>query len=238
VDRLAISAINQLLRGPCLAADPISRRVRLPSGAFHDDEAKQPAHPVAGIFAEHALARRQRVTRTYLQEGRRMIDASIEQGRIAHRKLERSDRDALAKADGHGFERTPARTRTQRMAALLELDRNRPKKAHLPQPVFLPLRSDLVGDLGGADVRAFLHDLGNRADASERVRIVDKVTIGWKYLRAVVLLTERPDYAAFHRHRDREWLESRAQLVNPLRCSVEASVGRRRSRRVRINLGQ
>ncbi len=161
VDRLAIAAVDQLLSGACLAADTVAGRIGLLAGALHYDQAQQAAHPIARILAEDALARRQRVVRPDLEQGRGMIDAAVEQRCIAHRQLQRRDRDALAKADGHGFERTPPRTRCERMSTLLELDRHRTEEAHLPEPVFLPLRAKLVGDLGGADVGAFLHDLGD-----------------------------------------------------------------------------
>ena len=119
-----------------------------------------------------------------------MIDAAVEQGRIAHRQLQRRDRDALAEADRHGLERTPARAGCQRAAALPEFDRNRTGEAHLLQPFFLPHRAELVGDLRGADVGAFLHDLGNRADAAERVGVVDQMAIGGKDVGAIILLPE------------------------------------------------
>ena len=41
-----------------------------------------------------------------------------------------------------------------------------PVKPIFPRPIFLPLGAELVRNLSGADVGAFLHDLGDRAHAS------------------------------------------------------------------------
>ena len=109
VDRLAIVAVDQLLRGAGLAADAIAGRIGLLASPLHHHEAQERAHLVARVFGEHPAAGAERVVRAALQDRRRMIDAAVEQGRVAHRELKRRNRDALAEADRHRFERPPAR---------------------------------------------------------------------------------------------------------------------------------
>ena len=111
-----------------------------------------------------------------------MIDAAIEQGRVAHRELKRRDRNALAKADGHGFEWPPAGAGCQRTAALPKLNLRLVEEAHLLEPRLLPLCPEPVGDLGHADVGAFHHDFGDRALAAERVRVVDEMAVSGQRL--------------------------------------------------------
>src|SRR5205809_4996337 len=102
-----------------------------------------------------------------------MIYAAVEQSRIAHGELKRCDCDALAEANGHCLERTPARSGIQSASALLQLNLDPVEKAHLLQPGLLARRSDLIGDLSHPDVGAFHHDLGHRALATERMSVMN-----------------------------------------------------------------
>ena len=117
-------AVEQFFRGSGLAADAVAGRVGLLAGAIDNDQTEQCAHLVAGILGEHAMALGGGVAGTDLEQGRGAIDAAVEQSRIAACKVQRSDRDAVAEADGQGFERAPARSRRQGPAALLEFDLN------------------------------------------------------------------------------------------------------------------
>ena len=66
------------------------------------------------------------------------------------------------------------------------------EEAHLLEPGLLPLLAELVGNLRHADVGAFHHDLGDRALAAERVRVVDEVAVGRQHLRAIYDLADGP----------------------------------------------
>src|SRR6185369_11591707 len=99
VDGLTIVPVDQLLCCAGLPSDAVARRVRPLARALHDDEPEERAHLVARLLAEDALARRKRMAGTDLEQGRRMIDAAVEQGRIAHRQMYWSDRDSLAETD-------------------------------------------------------------------------------------------------------------------------------------------
>src|SRR3954454_14802321 len=108
-----------------------------------------------------------------LEQGRGAIEPAIEQRRIACRQVQRSDCDAVAEADRHRLEWTPARAGGQRPGTLPELNRDGIEQAHLFEEILLPLSADLVRDLGGPDVRAVLHDLRDRALSPVRLGIVD-----------------------------------------------------------------
>src|SRR5881394_3301597 len=99
----------------------------------------------------------------------------------------------MAEADRHGFEWPPPRARGQGAAALLQFDADGSEEAHLSKEGLLALGADLVGDLGHADVRAFLHDLGDGARAPKRMGVVDDVAVDVQLLRAIVDLAEALD---------------------------------------------
>ena len=80
-----------------LPSDAVARRIGLPAGAVRNDEAQQRAHFVAGIFGEDSASARRGVLAVDLQQGRRAVDAAVEQGRIAACKVQRSDGDARPK---------------------------------------------------------------------------------------------------------------------------------------------
>src|SRR4029079_3793245 len=105
VDGLAVAAVDQLLRGAGLATDTVAGRIGFAAGALHHHQAEDGAHPVARVLAEHAAPRGQRMVPTALEDRRRIIDAAVEQGRIAHRELQRRDGDALTETDRHRLER-------------------------------------------------------------------------------------------------------------------------------------
>ena len=168
-----------------------------------------------------------RVTRADLQDRRRVIDAAVEQGRIAHRQLQRRDGDALAEADRHRLERAPARARSERTAALLQLDLGLVEEAHLLEPSLLPVLAQLVGDLRHSDVGAFHHDFGDRALAAERMRVVNEMAVGRQNLWAIHDLRGSGDDARIHRHGERERLEGRSQLEHAERRAVEHLIGSR-----------
>jgi hypothetical protein len=123
--------------------------------------------------------------------------------------VQRSDGNAVAVADRHALDLVPLSSWGQGTAALLELDLDLVEEAHLAEEFLLPGRAQLVGDLGGADVGTFLHDLGHRTGATERVRIIDRATRDVQLPRAVIHLAHRFDGAGIHRHGDREGLEGR-----------------------------
>src|SRR5205823_4210151 len=162
----------------------------------------------------HAAARRHRMSAVDLEQGRGAIDATIEQGRITRGEMQRSDGNAVAETDRHRLERAPARTGGQRPATLPELNRDGIEETHFLEEILLPLSANLIGDLRCADVGAVLHDLGDRALASVRFGVVDDVAVDVEFVWAIVDLAERLDDAAVHRHRDRERLEGRAELVD------------------------
>src|SRR4051812_33164728 len=78
VDRLAIMAVDHLLRRAGLAADAIARRIGLLARALHHNQPKQGAHAVAGVLGEDAPALWKRVIGTALQNRGRVIDAAVE----------------------------------------------------------------------------------------------------------------------------------------------------------------
>ena len=99
-----------------------------------------------------------------LEQGRRAIDAAVEQGRIAGREVQRRDRDAVAVADGHrrrsGSSSRPESACGRAPSARSRPGRGSPSSRGTPAAASAP---SCVGDLRGADVGAFLHDLGDRA---------------------------------------------------------------------------
>ena len=178
VDRLAIAAADHLLGGAGLAADPIAGRIGLLAGALGHDQAQQRPHLVAGFLGEDAVPGADRMVAVDLEHRRRAIDAAVEQGRIAGGEVERRDGDAMAEADGHRLDRTPVGARSQRAAALASArSATLSRKPIFLRNAFCRSRPELVGDLRGADVGAFLHDLGDRAGAAERVRVVDRAAV-------------------------------------------------------------
>ena len=202
------------LRGAGLAADAITRRVGLLARALGDHQPQQAAHLVAGFLAEHPAARRNLVLRVDLEQRRGPIDAAVEQRRIASREMQRGDGDAMAEADGHRLEPGSSSARGQRAAAFSQLDLDLVEEAHLLEEFLLPRGTDLLGDLRGADVGAFHHDLGDRAGAVEGVGVVDRPPGDMQFAGAIVHLAHRLDDPAIHRHRHGERLEGRSQLVD------------------------
>src|SRR4051794_36916615 len=152
-------AVEQLLGGAGFSAHAIAGRVGLPARTLGYHKADQRPHLVAGVLRKHAPARRYWMVAVDLQQGCRMIDPAIEQGRISGGEMKRRHCDSVAKADRHRLEGSPARSGGQSAAALLQLDRNRIEKTHLLEEELLPLGANLVRDLRRADIRAVLHDL-------------------------------------------------------------------------------
>ena len=100
----------------------------------------------------------------------------------------------------------------------------------------LPLSTDLIGDLGRADVRAGFHDFGDGALAAVRLGVMDHMAIDVQLIRAIVHLPERFDDPAVHCHCDGERLESRAELIDAERRAVEPRLGRSLARGIGIEL--
>ena len=217
-----IAAADDLLGGSGLAADPVARSVGLLAGAVGDDQPKQRPHLQARLLAEHPAALRDGMAAIVFDQGRRPPDAAVEQGGIAVGEVKRSDGDAVAVTDRHRRDLAPVRAGSQGPAALVQFDRDGLEKAHLAEEFLLARRAQLRRDLGGADVGRFLHDLGDAAGAVERVGVGDGEAARRKTARAIVHLAEALHDPGVHRHRHRERLEGRAELVDPERRPVEA----------------
>ena len=173
-----------------------------------------------------------------LQDRRGAIDAAVEQGRVTRRKMQRRDGNRLAETDVHRFEWPPLGSRRQGPSALSQFDFDRREEAELRQKCPLPFLANLIGDLRRPDVRAFLHDLGNRALPIIRVRIMNDVAVDVKLVGAIVDFSERFHDTGIHRHRDREWLEGRTHFIDPEGRAVEIGFGSGLPGNVRIERRQ
>ncbi len=104
--------------------------------------------------------------------------------------MERRDGNAMAIADRDCFEWAPAIAGRKSAAALADFHVEPFEETHAAEKIFLPLLAELVGDQRRADVGAFLHDLGDRAGAVERMGIVDRLLVDVKLGGAAIHLPE------------------------------------------------
>ena len=88
-----------------LAAHVIARNIGLLAGAVGHDIAQQIAHLVAGFGLDHLRAAR--VARPCLTKVGVMLPPAIDDRRGGGDEAKRADRNALAEADGGGFDRAP-----------------------------------------------------------------------------------------------------------------------------------